>query len=138
VPAARASTKSAVLIAHCPLTFEEGTCRWCGERLNGRRKTWCSEVCSDGFWQNHWWTMARRAAKKRDKHRCVRCGVRAVPRSAGRAARRAGRLEVNHKVQCLGRHGSLSCSHHLDNLETLCPPCHRVHTNALLAAAAAK
>jgi 5-methylcytosine-specific restriction endonuclease McrA len=34
-------------------------------------------------------------------------------------------------VPCLGAHGSLSCAHHLDNLETLCPPCHRAHTAAL-------
>lgn len=48
-----------------------------------------------------------------------------------RAQRRTLRLEVNHRVPCLGAHGTLSCSHHLANLETLCVPCHKAHTAAL-------
>jgi 5-methylcytosine-specific restriction endonuclease McrA len=48
-----------------------------------------------------------------------------------RARRRTGRLEVHHLVPCLGRHGALSCAHHLANLETLCVPCHKAHTAAL-------
>jgi 5-methylcytosine-specific restriction endonuclease McrA len=40
------------------------------------------------------------------------------------------RLEVNHKVPALGAHAEVSCIHHLDNLETLCGPCHRGTTSA--------
>jgi hypothetical protein len=47
-----------------------------------------------------------------------------------RAGRVAGRLEVNHRVPALGAHRTLSCLHHLENLETLCVPCHRTTTAA--------
>ncbi len=115
--------------------------------LPASRRTWCSDGCAAAFWRNHWWTLARRAAKRRDKHRCRRCGhsppkrpaARAFPLRADylaafrrwRAARRTERLEVNHITPCRGAHGTLSCAHHVDNLETLCVSCHREHTRGL-------
>jgi hypothetical protein len=45
-----------------------------------------------------------------------------------RAGKAEQRLEVNHRQPALGAHGSLSCVHHLDNLETLCVACHREAT----------
>jgi hypothetical protein len=39
-------------------------------------------------------------------------------------------VEVNHREPALGAHGTLSCVHHLDNLETLCVACHREITSA--------
>jgi hypothetical protein len=39
-------------------------------------------------------------------------------------------VEVNHRQPALGAHGTLSCLHHLDNLETLCVACHREITSA--------
>jgi 5-methylcytosine-specific restriction endonuclease McrA len=56
---------------------------------------------------------------------------------AWRAEKRTARMEVNHVVPCRGRHKALDCAHHLDNLETLCPPCHKEHTSALRARASA-
>jgi thymidine kinase len=47
---------------------------------------------------------------------------------AWRAGRAAARLEVNHREPALGAHRTLSCVHHLDNLETLCVACHRLAT----------
>jgi hypothetical protein len=47
---------------------------------------------------------------------------------AWRAAKKSGRMEVNHRVPCRGKHTTLSCDHHLDNLETLCVACHLEHT----------
>ncbi|MDB5069676.1 MAG: hypothetical protein JWM87_787 [Candidatus Eremiobacteraeota bacterium] len=41
------------------------------------------------------------------------------------ALARRYQLEVNHKTPALGAHAEVSCIHHLDNLETLCGPCHR-------------
>jgi hypothetical protein len=132
--------QSAVLLAHCALARPaEAGCGWCGSALPPRRRRWCGPACGEDFWRNHWWPMARRAAKLRDKRTCVRCGHKPAKRPRGggealrlwRAARAADRLEVNHKAACEGRHGSLSCSHHLDNLETLCVPCHALHTAAL-------
>lgn len=48
-----------------------------------------------------------------------------------RAGKSANRLEVNHREPALGAHGTLSCLHHLDNLETLCVACHRETTAAM-------
>jgi 5-methylcytosine-specific restriction endonuclease McrA len=122
--------KSAALLAVCALARPAaGGCRWCGTPLPKGRRTWCQNRCATVFWNNHWWSQARRAAKRRDKYLCVRCGHK-PPKKMTRAQRRTGRLEVNHRVPCLGQHGTLSCAHHLENLETLCVPCHRTRTAA--------
>jgi hypothetical protein len=47
-----------------------------------------------------------------------------------RAGKPANRLEVNHRQPALGAHRTLSCVHHLENLETLCVACHRETTAA--------
>jgi hypothetical protein len=115
--------------------------------LPPRRRTWCSDRCGDAFWNNHWWSQARSAAKRRDKYRCSRCGhvapkrpsrVRFTNERAYKAAMRewragkpVNRLEVNHREPALGAHGTLSCVHHLENLETLCVACHRETTSAM-------
>jgi len=137
--------KSASLLAGCALARGvPGGCGWCGAPLPPRRRTWCSDRCGEAFWENHWWSVARRAAKRRDKYRCRRCGhvppkrptkarfgresdFRAAMR-AWRAGRATARLEVNHRSPARGAHRSLSCLHHLENLETLCVSCHRIET----------
>lgn len=141
-------TKSATLLAACDLAARSGDgCAWCGKALTGRRRTWCSDRCGDTFWKNHWWSLARRAAKRRDKYRCTKCG-HALPKRPARityrteaayktamrtwrAERKVGRLEVNHIEAANGRHTELSCVHHLKNLETLCVACHALHTATL-------
>ena len=52
---------------------------------------------------------------------------------AWRAARAENRVEVNHRTPALGAHGTLSCVHHLENLETLCVVCHKSTTAAMRA-----
>lgn len=144
-----APVKRDALLAVCSLAppLAEGACAWCAAELPPRRRTWCSDRCGDAFWANHWWSVARSAAKRRDKYRCRRCGTRAPKRPtrsgfrtessykaamrAYRVRKRVERLEVNHIVPCVGKHGELSCAHHLENLETLCPGCHKQHTAAL-------
>ena len=143
-----APIKRDALLAVCSLAppVAEGTCAWCAAELPPRRRTWCSDRCGDAFWANHWWSVARSTAKRRDRYRCTRCGTRGPKRPtvaalrtrpaylkamrAWRAQKKVGRLEVNHIDPCLGKHGQLSCAHHLDNLETLCLPCHKEHTAA--------
>src|SRR5690242_17024542 len=137
--------KSTKLLAGCTLARPaEGGCAWCGTELPKRRRTWCSDACNTAFWNNHWWSLARRAAKRRDKYRCRLCGHVPVKRPARRAhatdnayrtamrtwrkARKTDRLEVNHREPCRGQHGTISCAHHLENLETLCVTCHKLHT----------
>jgi len=128
-----------------------GGCAWCGSELGPRRRTWCSDRCATTFWTNHWWTLARSAAKRRDKYTCRLCGAAAPKRPTKRvfaraleynaamrtyrAAKKTQRMEVNHRIPCRGKHGTLSCDHHLDNLETLCPSCHAEHTRGLRASA---
>jgi hypothetical protein len=142
-------TKRDALLAVCSLAppVAGGACAWCAAELPQRRRTWCSDRCGDLFWANHWWSVARSAAKRRDRYRCRRCGTRGPKRPARvahrtrtaylaamrawRAAKKTGRLEVNHIDPAAGRHGQLSCVHHLDNLETLCVSCHKAHTSAL-------
>lgn len=62
----------------CPLAagpFPPGDrrCDWCGTGLEGRRRRWCSDECSDAFSRNHAWTSARAAALRRDRV-CQSCG----------------------------------------------------------------
>jgi len=138
--------QSAALLRTCSQAAgaREGGCAWCGNDRPARRRSWCSDRCATRFWTNHWWSLARSAAKRRDKYRCVRCGhalakrpgrtvykreadYRAAMR-AWRNTRKSERLEVNHIVPALGAHRTLSCLHHIDNLETLCAPCHLAFT----------
>jgi HNH endonuclease len=141
--------KRDALLAVCSLAppLAEGGCAWCTEPLPPRRRTWCSDRCGDAFWANHWFSAGRRLAKRRDKYRCTSCGAQQPKRPtktgyrtqaaylkamrAWRAEKRVARLEVNHIVPCIGKHSELSCAHHLDNLETLCPTCHKRHTATL-------
>ena len=137
--------KSASLLAGCALARPAAAgCAWCGADLPPRRRTWCGDRCSTAFWTNHWWTLARRAAKRRDRYRCRICGAAAPKRPAKsafrgaaayrdamrawRSAKKTGRMEVNHRVPCRGKHATLSCDHHLENLETLCVACHLERT----------
>jgi hypothetical protein len=146
-----ADTKKDALLAICSLVppAAAGACAWCGGALPARRRSWCSDGCGELFWANHWWSVARSAVKRRDRYRCTQCGASGPKRPARtkhathraylaamrewRAAKKVARLEVNHIVPCAGQHAQLSCAHHLDNLETLCMPCHKVHTSALRA-----
>jgi hypothetical protein len=142
-------TKRDALLAVCSLAppLADDACAWCAAPLPQRRRRWCSDRCNDAFWANHWWSVARRSAKRRDRYRCRRCGARQPKRPAQsahrtraaylaamrawRKAKLTSRLEVNHIEPCRGKHRSLDCAHHLDNLETLCLPCHKQHTSAL-------
>ena len=131
-------TKSLSLLASCVVAhgLSERKCAWCGAELPTRRRTWCSDKCGDAFWNNHWWSLARRAAKRRDKYKCKRCGHKPLGRTHAdyRKMRKTDRLEVNHIERAMGRHREVSCIHHLVNLETLCLACHKIETSAAIRA----
>jgi 5-methylcytosine-specific restriction endonuclease McrA len=122
------------------------TCHWCGKLLQGRRQNWCSDAHVFEYLDNHDFSRGRMLCLERDRWCCARCGAamfgepldrpmrgqwggqwvdmderdfRAVPVLA---------LEVNHRVPVRGRDRSMSCAHHLDNLEALCRPCHNTET----------
>jgi 5-methylcytosine-specific restriction endonuclease McrA len=135
------------LAEQCPIIAfadQPGVCNRCGSRLSGRRTQWCSRECETEFRQNHDWNLARRAARKRDGNRCIRCKSDGIPmifigQPAGppevrpmgwnQGANRLLGLEVNHVTPRVGGGYGWGCHHHLDGLETLCVPCHRVETN---------
>ena len=58
---------------------------------------------------------ARQAALDRDQHRCIQCGQPATDHTP---------LEVHHLTPL-----SSGGTHDLDNLATLCRPCHTSHTH---------
>lgn len=65
-------------LARCPLAAgpfppEARRCDWCGIPLEGRRRRWCTDACSNAYSDNHAWTSARAAAIRRDKV-CQGCG----------------------------------------------------------------
>lgn len=119
-----AQSKTELLLQTCVLVGWSGPghCGWCNRDLGSLKRRWCGaqwveatgrhaarripSECEHLFISNHSWGSARAYAIKRDGG-CVRCGVTA-------------RLEVNHIIPILGRHGEYSCIHHLSGLETLC------------------
>lgn len=66
----------------------------------------------EGFYKTAQWKAVRKLAKDRDGWRCVKCGAR-------------GRLEVDH-IKPIRSAPELVFD--LDNLQTLCVPCHSKKT----------
>jgi 5-methylcytosine-specific restriction endonuclease McrA len=143
--------KILALLAACPLYPPpvEGRCGACGEPLSGRRTRWCSRACAASWRTNHIWTYARRAARTRDRNTCKECGTKRPSKPSrrhvtgeayaiARAAYDAVPMEVNHRVALDGvLRSHAGCAHHLENLETLCAPCHKRRTAAQATARAA-
>lgn len=108
-----------------PYAETPGVCDHCGKPLTGRRRRWCSDECSTVEFYAHDWSSTRKAAKRRDGHRCVKCGAAETVDHNLRS-----NLEVNHIVPRNGAGYSMGCWNHLDNLETLCHDCHVEVTRA--------
>jgi len=121
-----------------------GTCRWCGEPIlyaegakqgePDRRRRWhpeCVEVYNATDPRE-----ARRLVRKRDRGRCADCGVdtyavRREVRGPGRTRKlrergyvpRRSLWELDHIVPLID-----GGTHALENLQTLCTPCHKRKT----------
>jgi len=119
-----------------------GTCRWCGDdilRLDGEKQ---GEVNLQRRWHPSCVDIynatdpreARRRVRKRDRGRCAECKldtnalrrkIRAMGRGRTQELRRLGfkprksLWELDHIVPLVD-----GGSHDLDNLQTLCTPCH--------------
>jgi hypothetical protein len=138
----------------------KGRCNWCGVPVPDPRRRWCSEACQDEFWCRASASYARQLVARRDRGVCAKCGVdtqkqrtafirlctwgergrwftaRQHPRVAKLAQQKYGipknRLrgewwDVDHIVPVVlggGVHG-------LENLRTLCIPCHQEATRLL-------
>jgi 5-methylcytosine-specific restriction endonuclease McrA len=143
-----------------------GQCNWCGQSLEDARARWCSQACQDEFWCRASPNYARWMVSLRDHGVCSRCGAdtarqraayirlctwgergrwfspRHYPRISRLAHQKYGvprsRLrgewwDMDHVVPVI--EGGGGCS--LDNLRTLCIPCHKRETRALAARRAA-
>jgi 5-methylcytosine-specific restriction endonuclease McrA len=82
------------------------TCRRTHERERSRARR--AESKAVRARNSRAWQLVREAAKQRDHNRCIRCGS-------------TERLEVHHRIPIEQGGSALA----LDNLATLCVPCHR-------------
>jgi len=120
-------------------------CRWCGQEVKGRRRSWCSESCVDEYLVRQNQSHARRAVWKRDRGVCAQCGMdctkmkrairamsyplrRTVMRVLGIPRYRGGTLwHADHIVPVVDGGAELG----LANLRTLCLWDHRGVTATL-------
>jgi hypothetical protein len=113
----------------------------CRKPLNGRRTAYCSDQHARLFQRDHVWADARRAARRRSKWACERCGfkpseARKDPELRAQLGHRRLRLEVNHRQPLGGTYRTVTCLNHQANLEVLCHGCHAALTAASRRAAA--
>ncbi len=139
----------------------KGFCVWCGSRVEGRRRTWCSDACVDEYRIANFAGDAQKAVFRRDHGVCAGCGVdtkltgkwrrKRFPRGFGFGWYPEGPVteveyvpaewEADHVVPLWSvdrdapdafRYWSLS------NIQTLCVRCHKAKTKREAAARAAR
>lgn len=109
-------------------------CRYCSKEVSGRRITFCSEACVTEWRIRTDPGFAKMQVKKRDDGICEICrqdcfaGHRHLP-VYRRLKGLLSLFDMDHKVPVV--EGGGSCG--LENLRTLCKPCHRQVTAALAA-----
>jgi len=133
-----------------PAELAAAKCRWCGQPVTGRRRTFCSAACV------HEWKLRsdpaylRDKVLERDKGICAQCGVDtiALRRDMKKLDYAARRLFLKHWGLKEGSRKSLWDADHilpvaegggqcdLSNMRTLCLKCHRAATAALRAGSA--
>lgn len=96
-------------------------CRWCGAEVPPRQRAYCSEQCSEEWSIRTSASYAAILVHRRDKGVCELCGHQ-------------GRWEMDHRIPVV--RGGGCCG--LDNLRTLCKPCHDRETARLAAQRAAE
>ena len=106
---------------------EKGICRWCGKKIveneiHKTRKTWHQDCATDYMIIFHP-TEARKHIWKRDKGNCAICGSQCTRRN----------WDLDHIKPLMEQKGlqehELNWSYYkLDNMQTLCCPCHKKKT----------
>jgi 5-methylcytosine-specific restriction protein A len=111
-------------------------CRWCKGAVSGRRRTFCSDACVHEWRLRSSTSYLRECVFERDHGICALCGVD-THRTKRRALRELKATGVIHKR----RKSWWEADHilpvveggdsNLDNIRTLCIPCHRGVTREL-------
>src|SRR6185295_10204326 len=99
--------------------LSEAVCRLasCRQPLPPKRTAYCSDKHARAFENEHVWSAARRAARRRAKWACERCGfkpnvIRKDPVARAAYARHALKLEVNHIQPLIGAYRVVTCLNH--------------------------
>jgi 5-methylcytosine-specific restriction enzyme A len=122
-------------------------CRWCKGVVSGRRRTFCSDACVHEWRLRSSPTYLRTCVFTRDRGICALCGIdtegerRRIARLGFGARMRELRDLHAHGVIHRGRKSWWEADHilpvveggdsNLENLRTLCVPCHRGVTTEL-------
>ena len=101
-----------------------GRCRLHGLPIGRGRRTACGPECSEAGLRLAFWETMCHAAWERDEHRCRECGKELRHRRDG---------SYHHVIEVNKGGGQLG----LDNIQTLCVPCHDAKTAAYAAERAA-
>ena len=106
---------------------EKGICRWCGKKIienkvHNKRKTWHQDCATDYMIIYHSGE-ARKHIWKRDKGKCNDCGEQCTRRG----------WDLDHVKPLLEQKGikgnKLDWTYYeLNNMQTLCRPCHKKKT----------
>lgn len=129
--------------------MERGPCRWCKGVVSGRRRTFCSDACVHEWRLRSSTSYLRDCVLARDRGICAVCGIDTLL-----LRRRIMRLPFGERMRELkemvkvgiiirGRKTWWEADHvvpvveggdsNLENIRTLCVPCHRDVTRALRA-----
>lgn len=104
-------------------------CRQCGGDIPRGRRTFCSKGCVHGWRLKTDPGYLRQQVFKRDNGICGVCGKDSLDGSLIRRARRTGDLwQADHIIPVI--EGGGECG--LENMRTLCTPCHKEETRNLL------
>ena len=117
--------------APCPLMLGTGPgrCARCDSPLVGQQTRWCCGGCREWYYQNHWYSHARRFVRRQAR---IRAGVY----KCALCEKLTDEPEVDHIDPARSRHDKESCIHHIANLRVLCRACHLPLTKAFVKAEA--
>lgn len=112
-------------------------CRWCHCEVPSRRRCWCSDECLELYRLETDWNFIRSHVLQRDGGVCARCGCD-VNKLKQRLFQAAGRFQATKILRRMGFNSGMELfqvdhiqprilggTNSLDNLRTLCVPCHK-------------
>jgi 5-methylcytosine-specific restriction protein A len=133
--------------------IQKGFCVWCADKVEGRRRSWCSQACVDEYRVANFAGDAAEHVWKRDKGVCAGCGFDTTSVISWRQCYRRfwgyGEQHPEGPVTPVEWHRQMWHADHviplwsvdrtapdafsywtLANLQTLCAPCHKAKTKA--------